>query len=343
MEPQALAAPAVALLAVAATYTDLRARVIPDALNYGALALALVLAHLGGVLTPAHLALVALAFAFAYALYRLGAWAGGDVKFYTALLAYYPLLAPLPADPLGLVAPLALVFLASAALVVPVLFAVHAPRVWKERAAFLATLRASAVRAARAAPLAAAAAVALSKAGSALLALAAGAVLLFVAPPLWLAVLLAGGALAWEPGLALPALGFAFLAFAFITFAQSSFGVLAARVLRRATPLEQLREGAIPAHTLYLDAAGVVRQWEPPSLGDGVRRALATGGIEVMLAPPGRVVVDCLKARGVTEEEIAELRRLGVREVVVKESLPFAPVLALGLAASVLLARGLAL
>lgn len=341
MNPELLAAAALGTFALAATYTDLRERMIPDWLNYGAVIVAAGFAYYTNQLTVTYFALVALAFLFAYALYRLGAWAGGDVKFYTGLLAFYPLFAPLPTEPLALLAPLALVFLASAILLVPVMLALHLPQIWGERAALARALAGAGKRAVRGAPLAAAVGVLVVKAGSPLLALIIAAVLLFVTPPIWLALLALGGAVAWDYTLALPALGFALLALAFISFAQSSFGILAKKVLRRPVPMEQVQEGVIPAHTLYLDEQGNVQTWEPPAFSEGVRRVLQTGRIEVMLPPQGKVLADCLKARGLTTEEIEELRKAGVKEIVIKESTPFAPVLALGLACSILLARGL--
>lgn len=239
----ALAAAAAALLSVAATYTDLRRRMIPDWLNYSALALAVVVAYWVGALGIAYVALVALSFAFAYALYRLGAWAGGDVKFFTALMAYYPLLAAAPSDAIGVALPIVLSFLCSAALLVPVLLTVHLQSVWKERTHFRKAFQGSAWRALRGAPLAAAVAVFVTKAGSIELGVVAGALLLLLAPPFWLSIVMAAGALFWDFQLALPALGMALLVLWFVASAQAAFGILAKRVLRHPVPVSELEEG----------------------------------------------------------------------------------------------------
>lgn len=84
-----------------------------------------------------------------------------------------------------------------------------------------------------------------------------------------------------------------------------------------------------------------MKAWEPPSLGDSLKVALASGSISALMPPKEGVIVDCLKARGVTKGEMAKLKSAGIIELIVKESLPFAPVLALGFAAAVIIARWL--
>lgn len=340
VEIQQFIAPILALFCIAATYTDLRSRMIPDWLNYGAVAVAALFAFYTNRLSVQYVAFVILAFAFAYAIYRLGAWAGGDVKFYTGLLAFYPLLAPLPQDALGLFAPLLLVFMASAALLVPILLTVYLPSVYRQRAHLKGAAWDSVIRAAKGAPLATAVGVLVAKFGSPALGLVVGLALLFIANiPIWAAAILAVGAFAWDFNLALPALGFSLLVLAFVTFAQSAFSVLSKHVLRKSIPIAELREGAIPAQTVYLDQSGAAQVWEPPGLGQGVGLVLKTGTVDSLLGPQGEVLVDCLKARGVTQEDISTLQKRGIKELLVKESMPFAPVLALGTAVSILIAR----
>ena len=78
-------------------------------------ALALALAFYKNIFSLNYALFIAAAFCFAYALYKLGAWAGGDAKFFTALLAYLPLLTPKYGFEHILYA-----FLASALLLIPV-------------------------------------------------------------------------------------------------------------------------------------------------------------------------------------------------------------------------------
>lgn len=89
------AAAALIFFAVA-SYTDIRRREVPGALTTGMIAAGLSL-HLlesliqsdpGFIISSAYMAV--LAFAFSYLLYKIGAWAGGDVKLFTGLGAMLP-------------------------------------------------------------------------------------------------------------------------------------------------------------------------------------------------------------------------------------------------------------
>ncbi|MFC2174664.1 prepilin peptidase [archaeon] len=95
---------ATVLLALAglayASFTDLKERIVPDWLSYSMVAIGLMY-HLGlsvleWSLHPFLLSAggAVLAFVFAYALWRIGAWAGGDVKLFTGLGALVPLVFP---------------------------------------------------------------------------------------------------------------------------------------------------------------------------------------------------------------------------------------------------------
>ncbi len=76
-----------AYAAIAAAW-DLSSRRIPDALNLAGVVIAVIAAVLSGTSLLPFAALSVAAFAFAYVLYRLGAWAGGDAKFFTALCMF---------------------------------------------------------------------------------------------------------------------------------------------------------------------------------------------------------------------------------------------------------------
>ncbi|MEK6924161.1 MAG: prepilin peptidase [Candidatus Micrarchaeota archaeon] len=83
MHPALLAA--ALAFAVAASFFDLRERRIPNALNFAAGALAAAAAVASGAEMIPFALFSLFSFIFAYALYKLGAWAGGDAKFFTAL------------------------------------------------------------------------------------------------------------------------------------------------------------------------------------------------------------------------------------------------------------------
>jgi len=79
-----------------ASYTDIKRREVPETLTIGLIGTGLFL-HLleslmksdpGFIISSAYMAV--LAFAFSYFLYRIGAWAGGDVKLFTGLGAILP-------------------------------------------------------------------------------------------------------------------------------------------------------------------------------------------------------------------------------------------------------------
>jgi Flp pilus assembly protein protease CpaA len=77
--------------AFAASLFDLKERRIPDWLNYSFLAAALVFGWIQGVFGTT-LLFSAVAFVFAFVLFKAGVWAGGDAKFFSSLSAFLPLL-----------------------------------------------------------------------------------------------------------------------------------------------------------------------------------------------------------------------------------------------------------
>ena len=93
---------------VVATYTDLKERIVSDKITYGMIALGLGL-HLyfsvaSNDFIPFIVALVLTAATFiaAYGLWKLGMWAGGDVKLFTGLAALNPVNYAVLRDAIGL-------------------------------------------------------------------------------------------------------------------------------------------------------------------------------------------------------------------------------------------------
>ncbi len=79
-----------------ASYTDIKSREVPESLTISLIGIGLFL-HLsesllnsnpGPIISSVYM--VVLAFAFSYLLYKIGAWAGGDVKLFTGLAAILP-------------------------------------------------------------------------------------------------------------------------------------------------------------------------------------------------------------------------------------------------------------
>ena len=118
---------------IAASYTDLKERRVPNKLTLVFAVAALGLALASGKLTPAFAACVAIAFAFAYLAYRAGAWAGGDAKFFTVTTAFYAI----AAGP----APLAFanLFLSSVIAMVPVAAIAFGPKALEAKINWAAT------------------------------------------------------------------------------------------------------------------------------------------------------------------------------------------------------------
>lgn len=79
-----------------ASYTDIKERIIPDWVSYGMIVLGILLAALESFSTNSLLPLAFSAgitiavFILAYFFWRVGAWAGGDVKLFTGLAALNP-------------------------------------------------------------------------------------------------------------------------------------------------------------------------------------------------------------------------------------------------------------
>ncbi len=82
--------PAVFLFAACATAFDLRERRIPDPLNLLVFLFSAIASFYAGVLGLFFVFSV-LAFVFSSALHKIGAWGGGDAKFFITLSSFMPL------------------------------------------------------------------------------------------------------------------------------------------------------------------------------------------------------------------------------------------------------------
>ncbi len=103
--PQFLATASAATLAplgaiffcLAASLFDLKRGRVPNSLNYAGFAAALAFPLSGRLplgMLPQYAALLLLSFCLAFALFWLGAWGGGDAKFFVSLAAWLPSAAP---------------------------------------------------------------------------------------------------------------------------------------------------------------------------------------------------------------------------------------------------------
>ncbi len=276
-----------------AAYTDLRSRVIPDWLTLGTIAVFLPMdLYLYGVSALFH---VGATFLVAYALYKIGVWAGGDVKLFTALDAVYPHSVTI----FGYSAPFVLwLFIAAVfvGLVVTLFVLLH--RVFSDRA-----LRRDFLKA--------------------LLLAARKSFILAVFTPLfgWAAILVTFvpypldlfASIVLLPYVSLRA---ALTGLAYLFAASLVFIVLAFRTSAfvREKPVDELKEGDIVADFILNDGSVVPFSW---------RAALS-------LSHNSRVRLSPFRAAGLYKDDIVWLRARGFERVRVKYSLPFVPFVLVG-------------
>jgi preflagellin peptidase FlaK len=326
------------LFAIATAY-DLRERRIPNAVNFAFLTAGVALTVYFKWNTPeyfaGYFAFVAASFAFAYVLYKLGAWAGGDVKFFLALGSLYPLAKNASLSNAFDFLAILVIFVFAALAIVPVLVAIALKKSPGITAPLKGYLKDALAGAAKAAPFSAALIGVLNAAFNVniLLFLAIAATSFFVKLPFFVGVVFFAAMLFFETNATLAALPLSFAAIALVAFSIKSFPECSAKVLRRKLKISEVKEGDIPAYTIYLDGKGKPRIWRPGF--SAALKAASEGRLE--LAPKGRVVANSLAARGLTNAEIRKLKALGIKALEVKETTPFAPALGIGWLLTVLL------
>jgi Flp pilus assembly protein protease CpaA len=312
--------------AIASTVYDLKLRIIPDWLNYLSLIAAVACCWWVGRLDLGYAIFVAAAFVFSWLLYQLGVWAGGDVKFFTAASAWFGLLKS--TQPVMLV----LAFIASALLTLPVAMAIFHRRIWENRKAVspvAANTGTAAILSGVFSAIAAVAAVPLGLPAGIIAGIAAS---LIYSKSKVAGIILALACIAYSPlqfvegGLAGAILG------GLVFFVLGSFWAIAPFALRRKVAVTQLCEGDIPYSSVYL-VDGKVKYWNPPSFSEVLSMAAKLDAQSLSsLRPAPNPIASSLDAGGLTPQQINALKEAGVTHLVVKESLPFAPAIAIGFA-----------
>ena len=273
-------------------YSDLRERRIPDWLTYTGTAAGVILWLLAGKWQVVLYAVCT--FLAAYLLYRLGLWAGGDVKLFTALAA----LNPYSVNVLGYEVPLILlVFLLSVLSAFLLSFPVMLALIVMRR-----DLRAKLLSGAH---------VVIAKAFSvSVLTHVFGLLgLFFVLLPPPVDVLAAIGALVWKPNT-----GF-IPSFFVILLVALFFRVVSMRVyvFRKEKKVDELKEGDVPADFVTEDGRVLPFSWRTAVLAEA-------GKVPVRLSP--------LRAAGLYKEDIEWLRYKGVEKISVRTTMPFVPFVA---------------
>ena len=268
---------AIILLSLASCF-DIKSRSLPRALTYGGATLGLALHSAESLLSLSFAPvlgslIVGIAcFAFAYLLYRMGVWAGGDVKLFAALgfvlpsyggVMFFPFIVLLMS--VAAFIPMAFLIVIKAALFSP---AFRAEFRGNSRAWLRNTLLIS---------------VALSLLGSMA-----------------------------NPGDLLSFIILSFLASSFL----SAFGIARKELLRERVPVMGLREGMMPAHHI-LRSGRALRLLEP-KMSD-------------VLSPPAGIIANAHMARGLEKGEIRAIQKSGLKSITIRKSMPFVPLMLLGL------------
>lgn len=340
---------------IIASYTDIKQRIVKNKLSYSLVGIGLAGHLVWAVIESNPIIFVysavsaAFGFSFAYLLWKMGVWAGGDVKLFAALAALNPInpyilgllgfslgevssAVQLPIFPISL-----FIFSVFAMLPYGILISLHGLLERKEEREKLGKD-------------------AVQKAGQtvqlamAIIGIAWG--LAFFALTQWLilpALLVFGfirnNKARWVMAVALFAIA------AFNATSESIVGFAAAfatlfglylliklysvskNMLRKKKKITELEEGEIVAES-FVEKGGKVERYAPLEIKRIINYFTNNKVQELReyLNPSGRVIASSRKARGLTNEEILELRRL-VKErklenaVVIKLSAPFVPAL----------------
>jgi len=337
-----------------ASYTDLKKGIIPNKLTFSAIFIGLLLQLITAFYFNAfeyfYFALIATIATFlgGYALYRLGVWAGGDVKLFTAIAAFNPVNYGVLRDFIGLkqaffssislpVFPLTL-FIYSVFAILP-FGAMLSIKALIERKAFrekiLTDLKKRIIQAAFFSMLLVSLAYLLELLGFQS----------FLAYALLFVLLGVYGLIKWRLKHAIPVLLFfwgiwqnyslalnALIIFAGLVLFYALIALFIKsreEVLRKKIKISNLKEGMIPAETIIKVKGKVIRK-KGINISSMIRLMLQGKIAQLNPKIKGRVIADSRKARGLTEDEINKLKKLQANgllenEIEIKLSGPFAP------------------
>jgi preflagellin peptidase FlaK len=351
---------ALALISVCvANYTDLKERIIPNELTFSLIAFGVVFYLFFGLYVADFWTFVsgvigaALAFAIGYGLWLIGAWAGGDVKMFTAFGALLPGIGrsfePSHTAPYPL---LITILFNSIIAIAPVLFAYIAiscarkPDIGRK---IVAPLRGSARRYLEA-PLILVGSSALGLEIATGLGLIWPLRLFLVAITIFVVYLIPFKArlpistfftlfgLYLSPLAVAESFAIILLLLPGLRLLISAVNVANREVLQEKVRVTELKEGMIPAETIY-ESGGKVGRYRPPSYGKLFK--LASKSPSKLIRPKwDRVLADPRVAAGVTRGQVRALRQLVKRgklkdSIRIKKGMPFAPAFGLGVFISV--------
>lgn len=358
-----LIATIIAVLAcIYASYSDLKRGIIPNKLTFPLIGLGLVLNGIYSFLTGNILLIIAaliitgVIFVLGYIFWKMGAWAGGDVKLFTALAAllaiYPPLISynilsyqmPVYANypfPFTLIINSILSMLPFLLIYVLYIAIKTKPYLLKELFAPVKDYRKNLLLA-----------LVVTAAGTITLnitpylpikSILISVILLFVLslvinklPNLIKAVLVAAiTALALYQNLLVTITGIVsvFIIIIVVEIIRKLLTSVSKKALQDDYKIEELKEGMIAAENLYQKDDEVY--YDDKSFTQKIREALKTGDISRISAPRGKLLVSTLAA-GLKDEDIQLLKKLKSEDKIpdtftVKKGVPFAPSILIGL------------
>jgi len=342
-----------------ANYTDLKERIIPNELTFSLITVGVIFYLFLGLYLADFWTFVsgaigaAVAFAIGYGLWLIGAWAGGDVKMFTALGALLPGIGrsfePSHTAPYPL---LITILFNSIIAIAPILFAYIAiscarkPDIGRK---IMAPFRGSARRYLEA-PLVLVGCSALGLEIATRLGFVWPLRLLLVAALLFavyripfkvrlpISTLLTLFGLYLNPLTVVEAFAIILLLLPGLRLLVSAVNVANREVLQEKVRITELKEGMIPAETIY-ESGGKVGRYRAPGYGKFIK--LASRDPSKLMRPKwDRVLADPRVAAGVTRGQARALKQLVKRgklkdSIRIKKGMPFAPAFGLGVFISV--------
>lgn len=351
-----------------ASYSDLRRGIIPNKLTFPLIGLGLLLNAFYAALTGNLLLIISAAiitvviFALGYLFWRMGAWAGGDVKLFTALaalMAVYPPVInynilnfqmPVYATypfPFSLIINSILSMLPFLLIYVIYIGVKHKPYILKELAAPFKNYRENIVRAlvVSSAVYVALLIIFYLPFQNILLLIILIAIISFILnklPNLIKAVLVSVimiVSLIQNLQVTISGIILLFILFTVIEIVKILLTKVSKEALQDDYKINQLEEGMIPAYNLYQRGDEVY--YDDKSFYQKIMEAIKTGDISRISAPQGKLLVGTLAA-GLKDEDIELLKKLYQEDKIsdafkVKKGVPFAPSILIGLLISVLI------
>jgi len=317
----------------AACFIDLKKRVIPDWLTYGGIAAGLLVggincAYLGMAFAAQYAIMLAVSLLLGYALFLVGAWAGGDAKLSWAFAALFGAAGRAEALlPVTLFAASALLFLAAT-------FLANAKTVLKRKKACEKIIVETAGKSANAAAVAALFAGGIANDFALVAAVSAAFLLVRLPGYSWAMILLVAIAVnADAAAVAFPA-AFAF-ALALGTLARIGFEIIAPGLSYRVAG-KDLEEGMVPKYTV-IEKSGKAVLFKPNFDFKRILRAAGRGEKDAGkilrdagLLPPAnaKIVAEPADAGGLDGRQLQRLKKPGfVRWLQVQRTMAFAPFL----------------